>query len=108
MDAKVLKKLYDTGAIDRLSNGQDGVRVSLQYQSATSGSRSSRRTLLKQAFKDIAKEIVSEGAEVDLDSISVSGQTVEAILPVDNYDNIAGKLNQQNIRVDLVQVKQVL
>lgn len=108
MDPKVLDNLYKLGAVDRLPNGQDGVRVSLQYRSRlTSGSRSSRRDLLKQTFEDIAKDIVSDGAEVDLNSLSVSGQTVEAILPVDQYDDITDKLNQQNIRVDLVQERQV-
>lgn len=108
MDPKVLDKLYKLGAVDRLPNGQDGVRVSLQYRSRlTSGSRSDRRDLLKQAFEDIAKDIVSDGAEVDLDSISVSGQTVEAILPVTQYDDITDKLNQQNVRVDLVEERQI-
>ena len=109
MDAKVLDKLYKIGAVERLPDGQDGVRVSLQYRGPmTNPSRSHRRDLLKQTFEDIARSIASEGAEVDLDSVSVSGQTVEAILPVAKYDDIESKLLEQNILVDLNIDRQVL
>ncbi len=109
MDAKALAKLYKRGAVDRLSNGKDGIRVSLQYKSKLSTpSRSYRRTLLQETFENIAKVILSEGAEIDLNSLSVSGQTVEAVLPVDKYDNITDKLKAQDIRVDLLTDEQVV
>jgi hypothetical protein len=109
MDSKVLEKLYKLGAVGRLANGQDGVRVSLMWNSALpQTSRSARRDLLQQKFECAANDILPDGAEVDLNSISVSGQTVEAVLPIDNYDDITDKLKQQSIRVDLLTKKQVL
>ena len=109
MDSKVLEKLYKLGAVDRLANGQDGVRVSLMCSLTLSQtSRSARRDLLRQKFESAANDILPDGAEVDLNSISVSGQTVEAVLPIDNYDDITDKLKQQSIRVDLLTKKQVL
>jgi hypothetical protein len=101
MDSKVLERLYKLGAIDRLTNGQDGVKVSLMWQTRLSEpSLSARRDLLKQKFECTANDILSDGAEVDLTSISVSGQTVEAVLPIHNFDDITDKLKQQSIRVD--------
>ena len=101
MDSEVLERLYKLGAIHRLANGQDGVRVSLMWQTRlASPSISARRDLLKQKFESTANDILPDGAEVDLNSISVSAQTVEAILPIHNYDHITDKLKQQSIRVD--------
>jgi hypothetical protein len=101
MDSKVLERFYKLGAIDQLANGQDGVRVSLMWNSRLSEpSLSVRRDLLLQKFESTANDILPDGAEVDLNSISVSAQTVEAILPIHNYDDITDKLKQQSIRVD--------
>jgi hypothetical protein len=101
MDSKVLERLHQLGAIDRLANGQDGVRVSLMWNSRLSDpSLSARRDLLLQKFECIANDILSDGAEVDFNSISVSAQTVEAVIPIPNYDYITDKLKQQSIRVD--------
>lgn len=109
MDSKLLERLYKLGAVDRLANGQDGVRVSLMWNSTLSQtSRSARRDLLQQKFESAANDILPDGAQVDLNSISVSGQTVEAVFPIDNFDDITDKLKQQSIRVDLLTNEQVL
>jgi hypothetical protein len=109
MDSKLLERLYRLGAVDRLANGQDGVKVSLMWNFKFSQkSRSARRDLLQQKFESAANDILSDGAEVDLSSISVSGQTVEAVFPIDNFDEITDKLKQQSIRVDVLTNEQVL
>jgi hypothetical protein len=109
MDSKVLGKLYKLGAIDKLANGRHGVRVSLMWKTTLPAtSRSARRNILQQKFAEVANDIRSDGAEVDPGSVSVSGQTVEAIFPVDNYDYITDKLKKQDIRVDLLTSEQVL
>ena len=109
MDSKVLERLYKLGAIDRLANGQDGVRVSLMWNSKLSEpSLSARRDLLLRKFESTANEILLDGAEVNLNSISVSAQTVEAVLPISNFDQITDKLKQQGIRVDPLTKEQVL
>lgn len=101
MDSQVLERLYKLGAIDQLANGQDGVRVSLMWQTMLSEpSLSARRDLLLQKFERTANDILPDGVEVNLNSISVSAQTVEAVLPIHNYDYITDKLKQQSIRVD--------
>jgi len=109
MDSKLLERLYKLGAVNQLANGQDGVKVSLMWNSTLSQtSRSARRNLLQQKFESAANDILPDGAEVDLSSISVSGQTVEAVFPIDNFDQITDKLKQQSIRVDVLTNEQVL
>lgn len=109
MDSKVLEKLYKLGAIDKLANGRDGVRVSLMWKTTLpAASRSTRRSMLRQKFENVANDIRAYGAEVDLDSVSISGQTVEAILPIDKYDEISDKLKKEDIRVDLLTSEQIL
>lgn len=109
MDVKMLKKLRQLGAIEHLDAGTDGVRVSLQYRSRlTDPSRARRRDILKSQFERIAHDLVSEGAKVDLDSMSISGQTVEAVLPVDKYDDLTNELSKQDVRVDPLTTEQVI
>lgn len=108
MDIKLLNKLRQLGAIEHTDAGADGVRVSLQYRSRlTDSSRARRRDILKNEFERIAHDLVSEGVKVDLESMSISGQTVEAVLPVDKYDHLTDELNKQNVRVDPLTTEQV-
>ena len=105
----MIKNLIKSGNVERLSTGEEGVRVSLQYElKLTEPSRSARLNILRAKFECIAKQIKLQGAEVDLNSISVSGQTVEAILPIDRWEQIFKKLSEEKIRVDLLIDRQIL
>lgn len=109
MDLKLLKKLRQLGAIEHLDAGADGVRVSLQCRlKLTEQSRIRRRDVLKSEFERIADDLSKEGVKVDLDSISVSGQTVEAVLPLDKYDDLTDKLSKQDVRVDPLTTEQIV
>lgn len=105
----MLEKLYKLGAIKQLGTGTDGIRVSLQYEPRiTEPSRSERRSILHDEFQRVAESINKKGAEVDLNSISVSGQTVEAVLPISEYDEILDDLSTRGIRMDLLYDRQVI
>jgi S-methylmethionine-dependent homocysteine/selenocysteine methylase len=109
MDPHVLQKLEKLDALVPLRAGTKGVRVSLQYKpSLTELSRSSRRNALRAKFEQVAHSIEPQGAEVDLDSISVSAQTIEALLPIDYYEELISNLNKQDIRVDLLIDRQIV
>lgn len=109
MNAQILDKLTKLGAIEQLPTGVPGVRVSLQYEPRLSlQSRDARRDLLRHEFERIAHALGAQGAKLDLDSVSVSGQTVEAIFPLDNYDRISQELSNQQIRVDLLIDRQIV
>jgi len=103
------RKLEKLGALVTLHTGAQGVRVSLQYTPGLAEhSRSARRDTLRTEFERVAQSIASQGAEVDLDSISVSGQTVDACLPIDQYEELISKLHEQQIRVDLLVDREIV
>lgn len=109
MDERAKQKLIDRGLLATTPSGLPAVRVSLQYRPRFhERSRSRRRELLADAFDRIASWLEPRGAEVDLDTLSVSGQTVEALLPVDDYDELAGELERAQIRIDELFDRQVV
>lgn len=109
MDEHLVQRLRDLGAISRLETGQEGVHVSLQYKPRLEDpSRSARRDILQREFQKIATEVVPEGAEVRLESLSISGQTVEAVLPLGDYDRVVDDLEQREVRVDALVDRQIV
>lgn len=103
MNQHLVEKVIKQGGLERLHTGANGVRVSLQYEPRLlTPSFPDRKLELKREFERIAQSLNQRGAELDLDSISVSGQTVEALLPIDQLAEIEEDLSDRNIRVDLV------
>jgi hypothetical protein len=109
MDEREAQKLSERGLVGKTPAGRPAVRVSLQYQHRfEEPSRDARRRLLSDAFEPIARWLESNDAHVDLDSLSVSGQTVEALLPIDDYDELTSKLQHHDVRVDQLVDRQVV
>lgn len=109
MDARAAQKLADRGYAEPTAAGAQAVRVSLQYrQPLEERSRAARRQQLQTAFERIAELLRTEGADVDLESISTSGQTVEALLPLDSFDELSERLSEEDIRVDPLIDRQVV
>jgi hypothetical protein len=101
MDERDKKRLSDRGLLATTPAGDPAVRVSLQYRpQLTEPSRTTRRRLLNDAFARIARRLEAGGAKVDLDSLSVSSQTVEALLPFDRFDELSDELEHAEVRVD--------
>lgn len=104
-----IRKLISMDALVTTSKGLKGVRVSLQCRAAITGpSRDARRRSLRAAFENVADAIRTQGAEVNLDSISVSGQIAEAILPISSIDEITKALDEQDVRVDVLIDRQIV
>jgi hypothetical protein len=96
-----LEKLDRLGAIVTSQSGTKGVHVTLQCNAPIKQvTRSAWRSALRAEFEHIKQSLEPQGAEVDLDSLSVTGQTVEALLPIDCYEELTNQLNQKGIRVD--------
>ena len=109
MDEKTLSKLERGGALSVLPSGQTAVRVSLHLgQRLAEPSRLARRHLLEQAFETIAKKVAAIGGQVALDTLAVSAQTVEALVPADRYDDAVAALESLGVRVDPVIFRQVV
>ncbi|MCU1350434.1 MAG: hypothetical protein JWO56_3464 [Acidobacteria bacterium] len=100
MDGHAIEKLANLGVVEKTSTGKDGIRVSLQdTRRSDEPSRELRRAFLLQHFQHLGHEIGE--AEIDLDSLSVSGQSVLALLPADRFEDIEQQLRAKQVRIDL-------
>jgi hypothetical protein len=109
VDPSILEKLNALDAFEELGDGRRGVRVTLQVQARFSErDRKVRRALLRSEFEKAAAIIEPDGGKLDFDSISVSGQTAEAVLPVDVLDVLESKLTAEDVRIDALIDRQIL
>lgn len=100
MDEHELDRLTRLGAVVSLPSGQPGVRVSMQYlDDLVALPRPERAALLRDKFGDAARVVAQAGGRVDLDSIAVSGQVCEAVLPVPTFDSLSTTLQRGPIRI---------
>ena len=109
MDLTKIEKLRAKGAVVDLDSGRVGIRVFLQYQPRILvASRSTRKRRLREFFAKIVPLVEAAGGKVDLDSISISGQVIEATLPLDSYESIAEELKGKKVRTDILIERQVV
>lgn len=101
--------LRRAGAIVSAPNGEERVRVSLQYVPRLSGLKfHEREEALRNAFGEIGQALAPEGAELEPESISVMGQTIKALLPLPLYDRLTSEPEPETIRVDPIITRNVI
>ena len=102
-------KLRRLGALVPTDDGGEGVRVSLHYEAKLSDpSRMARRKLLTGAFAQLANSPGSEGLVVDLSTLAVSAQSVEATLPLRDFERIVADLRRKHVRATVLSDKQIV
>lgn len=95
-----IERLRASGAIVSLPSGDAGVRVSMQVdEPMASLSRPQRAEVLERRFGDVSVRIQPMGGEVHLDTLAVSGQACEGVLPLPSYDRIVADLGELHVRV---------
>ena len=101
MDEQLLRKLTNLGATQQ-RNGRQALRASVHLPERIEATRAERREQLTTHFAKLGNLLNDFGGEVDLGSLSVSGQSVEAIVPVDVYDEVERAVRNAGctIRVD--------
>ena len=100
MDPREIERLRANGAIVSLPSGDAGVRVSIQVDEAMGKlPRPLRTRALEQRFGDISVRIQPLGGEVHLDTLAVSGQVCEGVLPLPSYERIVADLGELHVRV---------
>jgi len=84
------------------------VHVSLQIQDPIPLPREERRRTLERIFGEIQRDVlVPRGANGDLATLSVSGQTIEADLPADAFEDTVEALAKRHVRVDRLRLMRV-
>ena len=85
------------------------VEVTIHYRGAATGSRGERRQELERVFRDVEREVVdSAGGAVKQQSLSVSGQTVDAVLPKGCLSEVERELDGRGFRLDVAVMRQVV
>ncbi len=109
MDPEKLEKLRRAHAVRRLPDGREGVSVTIQYRGEMPAvPRTARREWLEHEIARVVRSVECEGAVVVPESVSVSGQTMEAIVPAGELENLESRLAAANCRMDVNVRRQVI
>ncbi|QLH38122.1 MAG: hypothetical protein HWD60_02880 [Defluviicoccus sp.] len=108
-DRSDLKKLRRLGLIKRMSDGTEAVKITAQYRGAPASSDRLAWKAEIEAWQDsLSDKLTKVGAEIVPNSLSLSAQTVEAVVPTLRLDEIVKHLQDEDVRVDLVVPRQVV
>ena len=109
MDPIRLDKLRKRGLLEKGPDGQESVRVSLQqFASAQGLTRSELKERLRACAAALQEQLAGMGGCVIPDTLSVAGQTFEALIPADKIQFAAEELARKGLRVDLVEPRQII
>ncbi|MEX2233626.1 MAG: hypothetical protein WD824_15790 [Cyclobacteriaceae bacterium] len=97
---RAASKMAERGETNRLKNGDVAISVSVFYpEKLAIKSRVERKRVLKKSFREKLVDLQSEGLEVDFDTISTSGQTVEAKVRLESVRSLFDKLQQKSLEI---------
>ncbi|KAB1068595.1 hypothetical protein [Methylobacterium planeticum] len=108
-DHSDLEKLRRLGLVRRTADGAEAVKVTAQYRGApVSRDRQAWKAEMEAWQKGLDGKLAKHGAEIVPNSLSLSAQTVEAVVPTMQLDAITNELKGEDVRVDIVVPRQVL
>ena len=108
MDPKVVDKLRRDQSLRELPDGREGIDVTLQFIGAVPAeSRPKRRDWLEKCFSSV-KERLDAHLDLKPESLSVSGQSIDATVPVDEFDDIRDRLAGENVRLAMTRMVKVV
>lgn len=108
MDTKIVEKLRRNQLLKKLPDGREAVDVTLQVLgSLAPAPRDKRRQWLRERFSNVKQRL---GLKLDMkpDSLSVSGQTVQATVALTEFDDVREELSREGVRVDIMTPMQVI
>jgi hypothetical protein len=104
-----IAKLRRDNALKSLADGREAVPITLQFKGDLSKmSRADRKKWLRKRAEELYSNDQGRGLCLDLETVSPSAQTVEALCPVDYLDDITKKAQLNDDRVDIQRIQQVL
>lgn len=108
-DQSDLEKLRRLGLVRKLPDGTEAVKITAQYCGTPSSSDRGVWKAQMEAWENLMSDKLAKvGAEIVPNSLSLSAQTVEAVVPTFRLDEVAKDLNKEDIRVDLVIPRQIV
>lgn len=97
---RVAQKLSASGMAEHLADGREAVAVALMIpEPANIKSREERKDYLKKQFSEKLNGWTDKGLEVDFNSLSVSGQTINAKMGIESIEPLVQYLSNANLKV---------
>ncbi|KJJ99593.1 MULTISPECIES: hypothetical protein [Pseudomonas] len=109
VETREIEKLRQLGLTEQTSAGVEAVRVTAQCRLSAAGyTRDKWRSALLDWECGIEQQLASHGAELVPGSLSVSGQTVEVVVPIDQLSSVVAEMADADVRIDIVTPHQVV
>lgn len=109
METRDIEKLRDRGLTVPTAGGDEGVRITAQCRRLFGDqSRQERREALEAWEHDLERQLATHGGQIVPGSLSVAGQTIEAIVPIESLTSLKADLSASDVRVDIPVPTQVI
>lgn len=103
MDTRDLDRLRSLGLTERTADGVEAVRVSAQFQAPLFDHSRAERARILERWEDHLKEMVNRhGGFLVPGSLSMLGQSVEALLPVEAVNAVEHAAANDHTRIDVL------
>lgn len=107
MHEDVISKLRRAGQLTHMANGREGVPITLQFKGKVPQlQRSERKRWLEDLFKDWTSKHDHLPVEIDAQSVSLSGQTIDAKCSIDHIDDIRQASEIDGLQLEVARVIQ--
>ena len=107
-DHVVIAKLRQDQRLEKMADGAEGVPISLQYKgSVPSLPRPERKQWLLERFNHLEDKLSHLGIEFDSQTLSLSGQTVEARCNANCFEQVRKALPSDEYAITVVRKLQV-
>lgn len=101
MDRREVEKMRQRGLTRSTSAGVEAIHITAQFRdSLTEMSRQERRAVLEGWEQELRERLKTYGGEIIPNSLSITAQTVEALVPVDSITSTEKELVRHNMRID--------
>lgn len=99
---QLANQLSSRGMLESTKSGGEALPISLMVRHTSIQNtlpRAERKKILESLFSEKLNGLVGNGLEVDYDSLSVSGQTMDAKVEVNQLPAVYDSLKKQDIEV---------
>ena len=109
MEEHVIQELRKKQSLHPLPQGNEGVMVTLQFKGdVPAKGRPERKQWLVDHFNCVEKSLIDLPVKIDTQSVSVSGQTIEAVCDVNHLADLRAVVEPTGHRVDIMRTVQVV
>lgn len=109
LDSHTINKLRKLGLTETAADGSEGIRISIQCRADLTGqSRQQRRETLGHWVTPTTTMVTQFGGFVVPESLSIAGQTIEAVIPLSAFESAEDEFVKKGERVDIVMQRQAV